>query len=100
MDLEHLKAKQQASAYERHLTKLNNAVFPRSMEDSVMGRNSAHAVSRALVDDMHVPKITKADYARHSMVATKAAHGSNRLYRRVSNSGKDFAKQVLYVDAI
>ena len=94
MDLEHLKAQQQASAYERHLTKLNNAVFPRSMEDSVMSKSSAHAVSHALVDDMHVPKITKADYERHPMMAPKAAHGSNKLYRRVKNSGKDFAKQV------
>jgi len=95
MDLEHLKAQQQASAYERHLTKLNNAVFPRSMEDSAMSKSSAHAVSHALVDDMHVPKITKADYERHPMMAPKAAHGSNKLYRRVKNSGKDFAKQVL-----
>ena len=61
MDLEHLKAKQQASAYERHLTKLNNAVFPRSMEDSVMGRNSAHAVSRALVDGVDVVLGLEAD---------------------------------------
>jgi len=94
IDLEHLKAKQQASEYERHLTKLNNAVFPRSMEDSVVGKHS-HAVSHALVDDMHVPKITKADYERHPMTAAKSAHGSNKLYRRVKNSGKDLAKQVL-----
>jgi hypothetical protein len=92
IDLEHLKAQQQARAYERHLTKLNDAVFPRSMEDSVVGKHS-HAVSHALVDDMHVPKITKADYERHPMM--KAAHGSNKLYRRVRNSGRDFAKQVL-----
>jgi hypothetical protein len=93
IDLEHLKAQQQARAYERHLTKLNDAVFPRSMEDSVVGKHS-HAVSHALVDDMHVPKITKADYERHPMM--KAAHGSNKLYRRVRNSGRDFAKQVCF----
>jgi len=91
--LERLKAQQQASAYEDHLSKINDAVFPRSM-DSGMGKSSSHAVSHALTDDMHVPKITKADYERHPMVAHKAAHGSNKLYRRVKNSGKDFAKQV------
>jgi len=53
-------------------------------------------VSHALTDDMHVPKITKADYERHPMTMhNKAAkHGSNRLFRRIKNSGKDFAKQV------
>jgi len=57
-----------------------------------MGKGASHAVAHALTDDMHVPKITKADYARHPM--KRSLHGSNRLYRRVKNSGKDFAKQV------
>jgi len=89
--LERLTADQTAKAYERHLAKLNSAVFPTSM-DSDMGKGASHAVAHALTDDMHVPKITKADYARHPM--KRSLHGSNRLFRRVKNSGKDFAKQV------
>ena len=130
MKLERLTAHQEAKAYESHLSKLNSAVFPTSM-DSDMGSGASHAVSHALTDDMHVPKITKvinpapsrslplsmlshaqsnnkcrrflvyhsrshtqrqADYARHPMHVD--THGSNRLFRRVKNSGKDFAKQV------
>ena len=91
IELERLTADQAAKAYERHLAKLNSAVFPTSM-DSDMGKGASHAVAHALTDDMHVPKITKADYARHPM--KRSLHGSNRLYRRVKNSGKDFAKQV------
>ena len=94
INLERLTAHQQADAYAEHLSKLNDAVFPRSMDED-MGKSASHAVSHALTDDMHVPKITKADYERHPMMMGKMArHGSNRLYRRVKNSGKDFAKQV------
>ena len=96
INLERLKAHQQANAYEDHLSKINDAVFPRSM-DSGMGQSSSHAVSHALTDDMHVPMITKADYERHPMLKRKALHGSNKLYRRVKNSGRDFARQVALV---
>jgi len=99
IELERLKAHQQAGAYERHLSKLNDAVFPSSM-DSDMGTSASHAVSHALTDDMHVPKITKADYERHPMHAPKAIHGSNRVFRRVVNSGKDFVKQVITGKAV
>lgn len=97
MKLERLTAHQEAKAYESHLSKLNSAVFPTSM-DSDMGSGASHAVSHALTDDMHVPKITKADYARHPMHVD--THGSNRLFRRVKNSGKDFAKQVMTGKAV
>jgi hypothetical protein len=98
IELERVTADQQASAYESHLNKINSAVFPASAIDAEEA--NSHAVSHALTDDMHVPKITKADYEAHPLARRRLVHGSNRLLRRVRNSAKDFAKQVLTGKAV
>ena len=49
--------------------------------------------SCSLIDDMHEPP-----KATHH--ASRPRHGSNRLYRRVKNSGRDFVRQVVTGKAI
>ena len=89
MKLERMQAQQQAHAYERHLHQLDDAVFPRSLDSA----QASHAVSHALTDDMHEPP-------KATHYVSRPRHGSNRLYRRVKNSGRDFVRQVVTGKAI